>query len=400
VQKKQNTNITLLAWFNFFTDFKLYAPVAIIYFSQTTGSYALGMSVFSAVMLSAALFEVPTGVFSDRIGRKKTIVLGAAASVLAVTLYAIGQNLAILILGAMWEGLSRSFYSGNNEALLYDTLTATSLEAEYHTFLGKTSSMFQIALALSAVLGGVIANFSFALVMWFSVVPQLVCLLLSFKIIEPEIKTRQAKPTSNVFAHIREAIKYFIHKPKLRLLSLASILSYALGEAAFQFLAAFFVLLWPLWALGFSKVLANISAAISYFFAGRLIKKFTEAKILFMRNAFGQAVCFVAYLFPTVFSPLIISSTSLLYGVGEVANSNLMQKEFSQKQRATMGSLNSLAGSVLFAIVSFLLGLFADRLGVIKALLLIELATLSVTCLYWKLYRWHSQSAKKTLSFT
>ena len=68
-------NIRILTWFTFFTDFKLYAPLAIIYFAQVSGSFALGMAIFSIARISSALFEIPTGVFSDRIGRKKTIIL-------------------------------------------------------------------------------------------------------------------------------------------------------------------------------------------------------------------------------------------------------------------------------------------------------------------------------------
>jgi hypothetical protein len=58
---KLHKNIKLLAWFNFFTDFKLYPPVAIIYFARVSGSYALGMSIFAITQLASAIFEVPTG---------------------------------------------------------------------------------------------------------------------------------------------------------------------------------------------------------------------------------------------------------------------------------------------------------------------------------------------------
>lgn len=111
-------NVRLLAWFNFFTDFRPYAPIAILYFAQVSGSYALGMSVFSAVMLAQSLFEVPTGVFSDLIGRKKTIVCGALAGVLSLVCYATGGTYIVLLAGAAFEGLARAFYSGNNDALL------------------------------------------------------------------------------------------------------------------------------------------------------------------------------------------------------------------------------------------------------------------------------------------
>lgn len=74
---KLHLNIKLLSWFNFLLDFRFYAPVAIIYFSQVTGSYVLGMAVFSVTFISSALFEVPTGIYSDMIGRKKNLCLGS-----------------------------------------------------------------------------------------------------------------------------------------------------------------------------------------------------------------------------------------------------------------------------------------------------------------------------------
>ena len=85
-----NKNIKLLSVFNFLIGFSLFAPLAIIYFSKVSGSYTLGTSVFGIIMLSSAIFEVPTGIWSDKVGRKYTIVLGSWARVLAFMFYAIG----------------------------------------------------------------------------------------------------------------------------------------------------------------------------------------------------------------------------------------------------------------------------------------------------------------------
>ena len=92
-----------LGWFNFWADFRPYGPIAILYYSQVTGSYALGMSVFSAAMLAQSIFEMPTGVLSDRVGRKKTVVYGAVAGVFALTFYAIGGTYLALLVGAIFE---------------------------------------------------------------------------------------------------------------------------------------------------------------------------------------------------------------------------------------------------------------------------------------------------------
>ena len=59
---------------------------------------------------------------------------------------------------------------------------------------------------------------------------------------------------------------------KLRTLSISKIIGYAQGEAGYQFSSAFVNLLWPVWAIGFSKMLSNIGAALSFHYSGRIIK--------------------------------------------------------------------------------------------------------------------------------
>jgi len=374
-------NIKILTWFNFLTDFRLYAPIAIIYFANVTGSYALGTSIFSIVAISSALFEVPTGIFSDYIGRKNTVILGSIASVICVVLYAIGGSYWMLFFGALIEGLSRSFYSGNNEALLHDTLSDIGRRHEYHAYYGKTTSMFQIAGAGSALIGGFVATWSFTLLMWLSVIPQIVGLFLSFGIIEPQKRER----SSNIYAHLSESIKYFFKNKKLRILSLSSILGYSSGEASYQFQAAFFNTLWPLWAIGLARTISSIAAAISFYTAGRVINKFKEIPLLIFGNLFGRLLNLTALMFVSIISPILMSLTSLLFGTITAARENLFQKEFTQGQRATMASLNSLMTSIFFAIFSFGIGLFADRVGGAKALIIINIIQFIPIFLYLKL---------------
>lgn len=73
-------NASLLGLISFLSEFRLYAAIAVLYFTEITGSMTLGMGVFSVTMLSSALLELPTGILSDVVGRKKTIVLGTMAS--------------------------------------------------------------------------------------------------------------------------------------------------------------------------------------------------------------------------------------------------------------------------------------------------------------------------------
>jgi len=377
-------NIKLLTWFNFFSDFKLYAPVAIIYFTRVSGSFALGMSVFSIAMVSSALFELPTGIFSDYIGRRKTIILGALAAVFCTIFYAIGGYYWILVIGAIIEGLSGSFYSGNNDAFLHDTLVEEKNEHQYDEFLGRVSKMFQVALGISAILGSVLASWSFSLIMWLSVIPQIICVYLSFKMKDTKIKSSK---TGNIYNHIKNASIQFVKNYKLRLLSISSILTYGIGEACYQFQSAFYNTLWPLWSIGFAKSLSNIGAAISFHYGGRFIKKFGLIQAMLASNIYNRTINIIATFFPTIISPLLMASSSLFFGVSTVAKSTLFQKEFSNEQRATMGSLNSLAGSLFFGIISLSIGLVADKISPAIALFSANIILLISLWLYWKIYK-------------
>jgi len=377
-------NIKILTWFNFFTDFKLYSPIAIIYFTSVTNSFALGMSIFSIAMISSAVFEIPTGVFSDMIGRRKTVMLGALASVVCVIFYAIGQSYWILAVGAVFEGLSRSFYSGNNDALLYDSLAEVNKKDDYHKFLGKISSMFQIALALSAIAGGIIAGFSFALMMWLSVIPQAVCFVLSTMVVEPAI---QKEKHGNIYAHLKGSFTNFIKNARLRNLSIADILSSGLGETSFQFQSAFYNTVWPLWAIGLAKTLSYFGASISFLFSEKIINRLGNITSILFGNIYSRAINIVATGFPSVLSPALMSSTSLLYGVTVVAKKTLLQREFTDKQRATMSSLNSLFGSLFYGVSALGIGLIADKIGPAKSFLLLQFISLPVIWLYLKIFK-------------
>lgn len=382
-------NVRLLEWHEFFVSFVLWGPIAILYFSRISGSYALGLSVFSAVMLTSAIFELPTGILSDFVGRKKTMVFGAISYIIGFVLYALGGNYLFLLLGALFEGIARSFYSGNNEALLYDSLEQSNRKHELSSVMGKIGSMGQWALAVAGLLGGFIANWSFQWVMWIAVIPQVICLILSLMIIDT--KTFE-KEESNIYSHLRESFKNFLSSKKLRMLSLADILGFGMGEASFQFRSAFIASLWPIWAIGIAQIISNIGAAISFRFAGKMINKFKAITWLITGGIYSKIVYLVALFIPSIFSPALMSTTSIFYGVGQVAKKSLLQQEFSSKQRATMGSLNSLVGSIFFAIFAVLLGYFADLTNPRVALIGVTIAQFITIWIYFQISGKESKS--------
>ncbi len=376
-------NIRLLKIFNFLIGFSLFAPLAIIYFSKVSGSYTLGASIFGITMLSSAVFEVPTGIWSDRVGRRGTIILGSWARVLAFILYAIGLSYWWLVAGAILEGLSRSFYSGNNDAFLHDTLADDGMQGEYKEYLGKTSASEHFALGVSALIGGFIAHVSFSYLMWLSVISQIIMLYVSYQFSEPK---HRSVTSTNLFVHLKEAIALFVRNKKLRLLAVSDAISFSTGEVSFQFRSAFLQSVWPIWAIGLVSTFTHIIASISYYFSGQIIKLIGPEKVLLIRSIYGKFSSLIAYGIPSIYSPLIIITPSVIYGAGQVAKNGLMQREFSDQQRATMSSLNSFISSIGFTFMSVMIGLFADFTSPAKALVVMTIISIPTIPIYYKIF--------------
>jgi MFS family permease len=375
-------NIKLMALFNFFTDFKLYSAVEVIYFARITGSYALAMSLFSVIFISSAIFEIPTGIYSDKIGRRKTIIWGAISAVIFSVFYAIGINYWFLFVGALFEGLSRSFYSGNNDAFLHDSLKSLGKKEYYGHYFGRISAMFQAALTVGAVLGSIIANWSFFWIMWLSVIPQICCFAISLILTEPP----DISPiNTNIYAHLSGAFSRLWKNKRLRLLSFNQILSFGIGESTFEFNTAFIASVWPIWAIGISKMISYIGGGVSYWYSSKLIKRFGGIKLMIFDSIYNRIANLIAVIYPSVLSPLFMSTTSFLYGVTEVSSNSLMQKEFTDSERATLSSIASLIGSVFFGIYSIILGIVADAFTPAGAILFAQFCSIPRIYILWLL---------------
>jgi MFS family permease len=373
--------VSLLSWFNFLGDFRMYGPIQVIYFAQVTGSYTAAASLLAIKKLSSAAFEVPTGVLSDRLGRRGTMIAGAVVMVAAHLGYAGAPGYALLLMAVILEGLASSLWSGNNDALLYDTLLEAGRQEEFPRHSGQVNSMFQIALALSAALGGWVAGaWSLRAVVVLSVVPQVLCVFVAWWVREPRA---HGPLESNVLAHLGSALRGIRDNPVLRRMTLVSALRFS-GESAAQLSPVFVAGLWPLWALGLWRTFGHGVSFVGFRVSGWVIGRLGAARTLLFGELFDNVVNFVALVKPTMVSPLLLGSPA--YGMSTIAQQTLLQREFTDRERATMGSLGSLLGSVLYALVAVGAGLVADRWGIVPALLVIQAVVLVALPLAWSVH--------------
>jgi hypothetical protein len=219
--------------------------------------------------------------------------------------------------------------------------------------------------------------------MWLTVVPQFGVLLVSLAIVEPP----RRHTSRRALGELLTASRLFWKNPLLRLTGAWSMTGYALGEAGFQFTPVFVSGLWPLWAIGVWSTMSHGGGFLGYRFSGRWVRPQREVRVMGVSKLVSAALTLPALVFPSGASPALMGLTSVAYGPSNVAEATLLQREFSDAQRATLGSINSLGGNLLFGAVAVGLGAVADRLAPATGLLVLQVLSLARLALLWPLRR-------------
>lgn len=108
------------------------------------------------------LFEVPTGIVADTVGRRMSYLLGTvtltASTLLYVLLWEVGAPFWQWAVVSMLIGLGFTFFSGAVEAWLVDALTATGFTGEMESVFGRGQVVSGAAMLTGSVAGGFIAQ--------------------------------------------------------------------------------------------------------------------------------------------------------------------------------------------------------------------------------------------------
>jgi MFS family permease len=382
LELKKYGNIKLLSLFNVCYNFRLYSVLAVIYFYQITHSYTLALSIFSVTQVSQGLFEIPFGYYSDKYGRSNCLRVGALASFLSVVLYAIGQNYWLLVVGAVFEGINFASFSGNNDALLYETMQESGKKDDYHHEYGKMNSWLELSGFLGVFIGSLVATKSLSLLFALSILPRLFATIISLGFIDPKVKKKKIK---SVVHHLSDSWNIYKNNFKVRLLSITDIIGYV-GGVIWNFQSAFYNIFLPTWATSMVMSVNFFTSFISFRLSGKLIKKFEAMKVLFYSELYCRVPVLIAYIFPTIASPFIIAAASSTYGPSVVAKSTILQNEFTNEQRATMTSINSFVGNIIYSVSAIFVGMAADKFGVAKSLFVVQICMMSISLIYFRLY--------------
>ncbi len=340
-------------------------------------------SIFGA---TAVVCEFPSGYVADRLGYRRSLVIGACFWLAGWIAYALGATFAGIALAEILLGVGLAFISGADSALLYVSVEGGESSDRYRAWEGRVRATSQTSEAASAAVGGWLYSIAPRLPFWLQIPVAaanlgVIAALYDVHPLEGATRTSHLRRAWHIVAHA------LVRHARLRA-SMA--LSVALGISTYiavwliqpwmqrrGIAPAWFGLLWAaahLWLAAVS--LANARVAQTLGVAPVLLGCSVLAGASYLALALGSSA--VAVVFYLGFMTVRGLQGPLLAGA--------LQADAPPEDRASVLSLNALLFRLAAAIVLPPVGALADRIGIEPTLGVLAALSLAVCLAAWSAF--------------
>lgn len=356
-------------------------PTSVLYFVDRFG---LGdaLRLQAVYYLAVVAFEVPSGWFSDRIGRVVTLRLGALWWVGAFGLFMLSDEFVVVTAAQVLLAMGFAFASGTDVTLHYDSLEALGRTAEFEIREAKARRDHLLVTALAVVAGGALGLVDLRLPFLASLVAAVIQLAVSFGLVEPmgaSHSTGAGRDLLKVVAHLRDR-------------TLAWVMVYVLGEVITAHLTSELAAPYVVGVVGETLQQIDRAPVVNGLLAAAIA---TTAAVVVggvgrARNRFGLVAVFVAVAAIPAFTlsamavatsafvlPLIVLRSVQTACVAVLVPATVAPR-VDRAHRATFLSLTSLVGRLGYGLVLLSIGSVGDLAETLRWAAVIALVVLVV----------------------
>ncbi len=352
-------------------------PVIVLIFQSaglTLREIYLLQAIFGATIL---LLEVPSGYLSDQWGRKKTLIVSFATGTIGWIVYTQAHDFYGFVAAEICIGIGASLFSGTFEAMTYDTLLELKEEGAYRKISRNQMSIDLSAEAGCALLGGLVALWSLEATLWLSAVAFAGATAFSCMLQEPRRHKPQERTTSHWKALWDVCVHTLLTHRGLRSITVIGGIIGAMTLMLFWFTQPYQKAIeFPLYLWGVSHAVIVLAGAVAAQYAGWLEERADDRKIL-MGVALTVVGCYLALsaLPPHwAFLGLFLLSRVAWCIMGPLTT-DIINRITTSDIRATVLSLSSFGGRLIFICASPLIASLADDHGIPFALYVTGIAS-------------------------
>ena len=310
--------------------------------------------------VTVAVLEVPSGYFSDTVGRKASLVIGAWGVTLGFGAYAFANDFWGFLVGELILAIGCGFISGSDSAIVYDTLVELEEEERYASAYGRQRSLANFSEAISSIAGAALAVISLRIPMFLQVGVCALSIPVAMSVVEPARQrfANSGGPWAGMKDIAKEALG--LEQEIRRLIVLSSILMTA------TLTMVWFTQPWlteasiPLAAFGIIWAALRTGVGVSSLFAAKLETKLgfnRTVAVVILALIGGFTLCAwrqTPWLIPALLAFSFVRGTSM------IVFSEAINRATPSDRRATVLSIESLLCRLLFAPLAPFVGWIAD----------------------------------------
>ncbi len=333
----------------------------------TQARFGLDRAVFlaSAYYLFVVVLEVPSGWISDRFGRVTILRIAALGFVAAQLCFlAAGDRFGLVLAGQFFLAVGFSSLSGSDVSFLYDTMEALGTEAGYRTTLGRVTAIGFASTTVSALAGGAIGLVSLEATFAVSLVAALGQLVVTFALTEPPV----GEPAQPLTRTIARCLAYLGDR-FVGWIFLYGVMLVILEHVSFTVMSPWLaeVLGRDPDDLGLAPLLAGVMVAVvavggsgAARLSAPLSGRFGTVATLLGVGALSAVIVTAMAVAAHWAVILLVALRSVQGAVASVLIPAAVAPRTEQRHRATLLSLNSLAGRLAYGLVLAVVASSAD----------------------------------------
>jgi MFS family permease len=363
-----------------------------------------GLTIFEVFIANAAftaamaLFEVPTGVVADTVGRRASFLLSEATLALGTLAYvgvaSINGGLLLFCLAGVILGLGYTFYSGAVEAWLVDALGATGYREELDGVFARASMVSSVAMIIGTVGGGLLGQVHLSLPYLMRAVLVLAALAVGFRTMHDIGFTPRSMRVAGISTEMRKVaeagITFGWRNQSVRLLVLESFLALGFFTWAWYAWQPYFLELYgdnAIWLSGVIAALFGLAGIAGNSLVGRLAIPGRRRTTILL----GASAVFTLAMVGTgairtfwVTVPIFLVG-AVAGGVLRPIRQTYLHLSIPSTERATLVSFDSLVGSLGSVGGQAGLGYVSQERSIPAGFVLGGLATLLILPIYLRL---------------
>jgi MFS family permease len=381
------TNVTKLSAAYFLSTLYFYIPVYALYLQSRGLSFVQINSLWGVIVGTMFLTEVPTGIFADRLGRKRSINIALGLQFLGEIIFIFAKGYWPFALAAVTGGLGFAFSSGAVEALVYDSLQQTNQESDMSRAMGLLSAAQRAANLLAFAVGGILViNLTqerFVLAIMLTALMVAAGWLVSLTLEEPRAR-KPGRAGGRSATLLADGLRRLFVDRRFRRLALLAVLTVPFSNYLLNLYQPRFVELGvpPFWLGAGLAVASGLSMAVARY--AYVIAEHLGTRLSLLLVSGLPGILYLLFALSTVPS-IAVAVFCLLYGSMSLKDpvfSAHLNRHIESANRATVLSLISMFSGIYVALVGLLIGLIAD-VSLAYAFGFMGAVVLAGTAMFW-----------------